>query len=307
MKKRALPVLLVLATLIVCAAIAGCGVAVRVQQPDGRASVRHVHGSAEAAARRASNEIPCALENLVLQDMQGGGYRIGGCGVSVTYTCVGTICVPSAREGSMGSSGASATSPAASGRASRPRDTWSDDQVRQLVAALQQPIGACLPEGTDAIRLQLGISARGQLRRVGQSRFAPELAACIDRALASAQMPGSVGESRSVVLQFRRGATAAEPEATAPADGTPPASALTPEAAARGAIDTRAAAILECVQADALSMQVSWSSAGQLDALLRGDRQGTPDEGCVRAIVQQLTIPAPGATGTIVHAIQRAP
>lgn len=78
-----------------------------------------------------------------------------------------------------------------------------------------------------------------------------------------------------------------------------------PDAAARAAIDTRAAAILACVDAEALSMQVSWSSEGRLDALLRGDQQGTPEEACVRAIVQQLSIPVPNAPGAIVHAIQR--
>jgi hypothetical protein len=78
-----------------------------------------------------------------------------------------------------------------------------------------------------------------------------------------------------------------------------------PEAAARSLISAHAPAILACVGADAIAMQVSWTREGRLDAMLRGEQQGTPEEGCVRAIVQTLSIPGPGAPGTLVHALQR--
>jgi hypothetical protein len=90
------------------------------------------------------------------------------------------------------------------------------------------------------------------------------------------------------------------------AESTPPA-AVAPQQAARERVDSRSAALLACSGTDALALQVSWSASGSLDAMLRDALSGTPAEECVRGIVQALAIPAPGAPGTVLHAIQRDP
>jgi hypothetical protein len=103
----------------------------------------------------------------------------------------------------------------------------------------------------------------------------------------------------------------AEGEVTAELRSSPPqaaprASRLSPEVAARAVIDARAEALMACVPDALLPMQISWSTSGALDALLRGDHAGGAAEVCVRAIVQRLSIPSPPAAGSIAHTIARA-
>lgn len=85
----------------------------------------------------------------------------------------------------------------------------------------------------------------------------------------------------------------------------PPPTGIAPDAAARAVVDARAAAILGCVEARAISLQLSWDRSGALDALLRDERRRDSDEQCVRAIVRGLRIPAPGSPGMITHRLQR--
>jgi hypothetical protein len=99
--------------------------------------------------------------------------------------------------------------------------------------------------------------------------------------------------------QSRSATTPEQPMAQRPPADVPP------DRAAREAVDERARAILACVGDDALALQISWSSTGALDALLQGDLQGSPQEQCVRGIIQQLSIPSPGEASTILHAVQR--
>lgn len=174
-----------------------------------------VRGRPQAAVDRTSREIPCGVDELTMEQLGPGGFRVEGCGTAITYTCFRRVCEPTER----------------------------------------------LP-------------------------LAP---------------PGQVVTVIVAPTPDAAGAGASGPVAAGPA----PDAVGGPDASARAAIDGRAPAILACVEAEALSMQVSWSSDGRLDALLRGDRQGTPEEACVRAIVQHLSIPAPPGPGTIVHAIQR--
>lgn len=200
------------------ALVAGCGGVSVLVRRDGQVATRTVRGQAQAAVDRASREIPCGLDQLTLEELGPGGYRVEGCDTAITYTCFRRICDPTERR--------SLATPASSG---------------PVVVVTVSPT-------TDA-----------------------------------------AGPASSGLV----------------AAGPAPGAVVGPDASARAAIDGRAPSLLACVEDDALSMQVSWTGEGRLDALLRGERQGTPEEACVRAIVQQLSIAAPGAPGTIVHAIQR--
>lgn len=284
-------------------ALAGCGVQTNVRARDGRVVAGRAHGSAGAAVARASNEIPCPARDLLVESIGSGGYHVTGCGVRMTYSCMGSVCVPDSREGAGGRAGREVAAESGRGGA-----TWSDQQVRQLQVSIYQGVVACLPEDIDSVQLQLAISPQGQVRRVGRSVLARDANACLDHLLSRGRMGGSVASARFVLLSFRRNAQiGSQPiEAGSPdSEASAPMVVQSAEAAARAAVDTRAAAILACVSDEALALQVSWTREGRLDALLRGERQGTPEEACVRAIVQRLSIEPPGAPGTIVHAVQR--
>jgi len=77
------------------------------------------------------------------------------------------------------------------------------------------------------------------------------------------------------------------------------------DAAARDAVRARAASILACVAGETVALEVTWSADGALDASLRGELAGSPEESCVRAAIADLRIAAPGAPGRILHAVQR--
>ncbi|UJR80229.1 hypothetical protein [Sandaracinus amylolyticus] len=277
--------------------VLGCATSARVRR-DGRVHSGVVTGGARLSIERASREIPCRREDLVVEDLGSGGYRVVGCGSVMTYTCLGNgfgggVCELNERRYPE----RDLAPPVHRG------DTWTDGQVRELRATIHDEIMRCVPEGTDSVRLQLALSPRGEVRRIGRSQVDAAAGRCIDDALSRAQMLGTASEQRVVVMDFQRTqSVAAAPAAVTPMPATVP---VGPDGAARAAVDTRAPSILACVEAEAIAMQVSWTAEGRLDVLLRGDRQGTPEESCVRAIVQQLTIPAPGAAGTIVHAVQR--
>lgn len=293
---------------------AGCGSA----QTSTSQAFDPVHGPANAALQRASREIPCPESDLRIDELGAGGYRVSGCGTQITYTCVGKVCAPSERVALVEAAPAprSRPSPAARVEALPPASgTWTDDQVHQLLVIIHDRVVACLPEDVERLRLRVSISASGMVRRVAGAsqgdRVSSEVGGCIDQVLQEGRMTTTVTSPRQATLEFRRGWSPA-PSAEAQPPAAPPPGAeggaglpASLEATVRAAVDARAPAILACVEDVALSMQVSWTREGHLDVLLRGDRQGSPEEQCVRAIVQQITIAAPGSTGTIVHAVQR--
>lgn len=271
-------------------ALLGCGPTrvVRARTASGTIREIAVGGLALAAVQRAASEIPCPEEDLVLQELGGsGGYRVTGCATVVTYTCHFDTCVLDERREIPESGGGSGS-------------TWSDVHARVVTARVQRALVECLG-GDPPIRVTVRMSRLGRLVRSGADLLDVDRGACVDRLLGTVRIRGTVDHGRTLIVES--GEATAPQEVTAEPGPYPSAGGV--EAAARSAVDARAAAILACVSDDALALQVSWTRGGELDALLRGEQQGTPEEACVRAIVQGLSIEPPGDAGTIVHAVQR--
>lgn len=284
-------------------ALAAC-TDVRVRRGD-RTTVQRVMGESRELVLRASTEWGCPVSELVLEPMGAAAYRVTGCGHRTVFVCRTGVCLTDRDRAEMRAYG---------GAESRSHydaaHTWTDEEVQGLLSGVHARLVGCLPADVSRARLSVTIAASGDVARSAPTTLPAETNVCVDRELAHARMPRRVSAGRRVVFEVVRGADLQVIEAVdavEPPEATPPPPrALAPDVAARVAVGTRAEAILACVEADALSLQVSWDSEGRLDALLRGAHQGTPEEACVRAIVQALSIaPRPGREGVIVHALQR--
>jgi hypothetical protein len=246
---------------------------------------QQLRGAGARAIERAEREIPCSRQSLVIEELSAGGYRIEGCGVVATYTCVRQLCVPDRMERS-GAEGAVA------GDASPP---WSDREAREIARRVRDDLAPC---AAAPVGMTVEVMPTGRVRRVSSAATLSELQlSCVDSHLERLQLGVRVSQTRRLDLELGPSAPAPAPP-IAPSPGSA-------DTAARAAVDRRGPAILACVDAPALALEVSWSAEGRLDALLREPHRGTPEEACVRAAVQALVIPAPGAPGTLVHAVQR--
>lgn len=173
------------------------------------------------ALRRASGEIPCPEEQLAVQPIGAGGYRVDGCGALMTYDCIHT-----------------------------PRGGLCQLRERQTWVERAAPVTA--RDSTAHDSTTQGDTVQGDTP--------PTTSASADSSTASA---------------------------------------------AREAIRTRTASVLACVGSDAIALEVTWTAEGTLDASLRGSLHGTEEEACVRAAIADLTVPAPGTAGRVLHAVQR--
>lgn len=281
-------------------ALAAC-TNVRVRRGD-RTTVQQVTGASRELVLRASDEWRCPVSELVLEPMHGGAYRVTGCGQRTVFVCRNGFCTTDHERGERRALAGVAS------QSGYDAQTWTDEEVRGLLVGVHARLVGCLPVDVPRARLSVTIAASGDVARSAPTILPPESNACVDRELAGTRMPRRVSAGRRVVFEVVRGAEVAVQviEAVDAVEEAPSERALAPDAAARAAVDGRAASILACVEAGALSMQLSWDVDGHLDALLRGAHQGTPEEACVRAIVQALSItPRPGREGVIVHALQR--
>lgn len=191
-----------------------------------------------------------------------------------------------------------------------PRPFRYQPRALDAIRRTRDDVLACSPVDLETIRVAVIFSPQGAIRHVTGQTATPlpaDASACVARVLQAQRVEPRRGEPEFVVLEYRRGelpATETPPPPPTPAPSTEPPSP-TVEAAARAAIDQRAPAILACVATPAVALQVSWDAHGQLDAIVRGAPANSPEEGCVRAVVRTLRIPAPGGAGVMVHALQR--
>ncbi len=285
------------------ASVAGCRRG-RVEAGTSTATARN--GVERAALERATSEIPCPSTALRLTAMGASSYRVTGCGSFVTYTCTAdgwgrVACILNER-GSTGAAG-----PPRAARESV-ASTWSDEQITAFLAEIRDAAYACLPSGTASLEVALIFRSSGAVAQARRHEQAPAIAACLDQVLLQRRMPGTVGASRTVRTRIAPpGSAPAMPAPdTAPATpapmGEPPA---TVEEAVRAAIDGRSGAIMACVSAPHLALQVTWGPEGTLDATIEGAAASSPEERCVRAVVQRARIPAPRSAGVLLHVVER--
>jgi hypothetical protein len=250
----------------------------------------------EAALRRGSSDFHCPRSTLYVQSLGAGGYRVRGCGHEAVYTCTQT----SGALGRVATTCTTDAAPASAGGESLGA-TWTDVHVDALVSRIRNDVLACMPATSFVLAVPVVLGADGRIERDSRVRTSLpiDVGSCIDELLRRQSMQGRVDRELRTELRFER-------EGARTVSRTSSAPPVPPATAARGAIDGRAPALLACVaEGAALGLEIRWAADGRLDAALRGDAHGTPEEECVRAIVQQLAIAAPGSEGSIVHALQR--
>jgi hypothetical protein len=75
--------------------------------------------------------------------------------------------------------------------------------------------------------------------------------------------------------------------------------------AVRAALDARVTDILDCAGADRAVVRVAWESAQPPTVSLEGDLAGSPNEGCVRAMLRDALPELQATSGVVVHLVSR--
>lgn len=78
----------------------------------------------------------------------------------------------------------------------------------------------------------------------------------------------------------------------------------TREQALRTVLEARRQDVLACVERDRVAVRARWDAQGAVTLALLGDLAGSPEEGCVRAALDDFRAP-PGEPGEIVHLLRR--
>lgn len=186
-------------------AVAGCGTLNASTHPayvrvrEGSALVeRRVTWAAAGAATRATEDLACPEEDLILTDLGMNGYRVEGCEAWVSYTCTRRSCALQERGEQPPVVGAT---------------TWTDEHVAAVSSRVQAELTRCssaLP-ATLSVRVRLSRTGRVVLR--DRSLFRPEVMSCLDERLGVVALRGQVDDGRSVTLEFRDGAVVEAPAA----------------------------------------------------------------------------------------------
>lgn len=245
---------------------------------------------------RAASEIGCLERNVDIVRMPGNAYRARGCGRDLIYVCAqggwGPTCVLQS------SSERQTTRRSAAPTTAVPTE-WSNEAVLNLLTRLETSTRACVPDERLPLAVELEIMPDGSVRHRGVqlTTLAPLEAECMSAALRDARATGRAAAPRTAVL--RVAPRAAGGERVEQAEDQVGASV-------RRQLDTIAEGILACVDASAVAVAASWTTSGEVTLSLRGDRAGTPEEGCVRAAASRVHLePPPTTAGALIHAVTR--
>ncbi len=161
------------------------------------------------AIRRASGEIPCPEDQLAVEAMGAGGYRVDGCGVLMTYECIhtprGGLCQTRERQAWVAAEQTTQTARSeAEPRAtavddSLPRTTATADSsaataAREAIRTRTASVLACM--GSDAVALEVTWTAEGALDASLRGALrGTEEEACVRAAIADLTItaPGTPG------------------------------------------------------------------------------------------------------------------
>lgn len=222
-----------------------------------------------AAMQRASTDLTCT--ELDYEAIGAGGVVVHGCGRQLTYTCISTargpiVCTP---EGQARGYVAPPALPA---------------DPRGIVPA----VASCdLSPGSEILVV---IGVEGDLLRFEVVGATPAQQACARDAVASLHIPGG-SDATSITV-------------TTPSVAAPPPTPSDVEPRVRALIDGARAGIVACMGGPT-AVVGEWAADGSLSVHLPAGRAGSAEDGCVRAAAQGLRVdPAPGASGSVLHAVQ---
>jgi hypothetical protein len=240
-------------------------------------------GMTDAVYSRSTAALGCA--QVVVTPVGGNGYVAQGCGLAQSYTCMRqargfhyeVTCVP---DGAPIAVAASTVVVPPAPLALTPTD-------EQIVRAAGTSCGVV--RGA----LQLEIATTGTIQSAAlDSEASSDVGQCIAAALrASSFAPSAAPRAGTVPLD---------------ASAVPSTSPTIAEIAARAIVDEQRDVILACSSATAVGVVASWTADGHVSLALSGALTGTPEDGCVRALVVGTAIaPAPGTPGSVLHAVHR--
>lgn len=158
-------------------------------------------------------------------------------------------------------------------------------------ATLRDALASCggLPPG-GSVALTVGVD--GAVTESHVDAVPAEATACVERAVATARF---LPRSQAATLRV----------------AVPPVSAAVPEvpgdveAVVGALIESRRASLLACNGGAAVAIVADWTTSGAVTLHLPEARQGTPEDGCVRAAGRgaSLDVP-PDAAGSLLHALE---
>ncbi len=255
---------------------------------------------AEMVRRRAAEQYGCPIDELHVTPIPGGAYAARGCGRTVTYICNGNLCVVDT---------AVDTPDAASREPDPVAAEWPESSIRALVASLRSELQRCFHDGPIRFDLRVMAATDGRITHAGVlGGVANEVQQqCVNRLFARAHLDGRARRNTMLVLGVDL-TDEVTSGGTGPVQDLVAVPVVDDEASAsvRLALEAHRAAILACVDAEAVAVTAYWGVDGAVTFSLRGASAGTADDACVRAAIGAMTIdPAPGTAGSIVHALAR--
>lgn len=158
------------------------------------------------ALRRASAEIPCPEDQVAVQPIGAGGYRVDGCGALMTYDCIhtprGGLCQLRERQ-TWVAVDAVAAAPADAPPTPRPSaDSPAATAAREAIRSRTASVLACV--GGEAVALDVTWSAEGVLdATLRGSRAGTDEDACVRAAVADLRIPAT-GEAGHLVHAVQR-------------------------------------------------------------------------------------------------------
>jgi hypothetical protein len=92
----------------------------------------------------------------------------------------------------------------------------------------------------------------------------------------------------------------------APMSPSPPAPSMpaSDSSAIRALLDANREVILACLDKPPVGLVATYAEDGSLTVSLRGEKQGSAEEQCVKAALQGLRVPATGSEGTVIHVLR---
>lgn len=276
---------------LVAVGLAGCFALTGAASREGGSddpSVRYEAAEREDAAR-ARGELDLGCTTVAVDALAGGAYDVSGCGAVVRYVCSsGEGQVVCGREG--GIRRAAPEPPDES--LAETGDGATRNRVREAVSARSEAVLRC--RRGQPITLILTVRPDGAVGAIRGPVATPEEEQCIGAALASVRVAG-IESTVQVRASFP------------PSSGTvagETASEVDAEQYVRASLDASARDILTCVERETVAVRAVVHADGRVELSLSGDLRGSPEEGCIRAALPGLRLPAGSGGRVILHVVR---
>lgn len=256
---------------------------------------------ADSARIRAAADFSCPASEVTVSGIGAGAVRARGCGQTATYVCRGGWGAPALCVHDDDATRAVGSGP--------PR---SDESMMRALAVARVALDECLPPGATRIRFTVDETGAVTYAAVADAETGGPTA-CIESSFRGVRIdePAAAARTATVRVMPRQPsaatiASAEEGPIEAPSSDAPRDEGTGHETSLRAAVTMRRAAILACVGVETAALAIAYTAAGDLSISLRGSLAGSDEEECVQAALADVRMdPAPGAAGSLIHAVTR--